>query len=1263
MPTLDIKDFSQGWIPSNDALNGRKDGLLRMDNLTLDELGAVTVTKGTSKVNAVQFAGSVHTIYSRTLDATKWRYVGLSDSTVLADSGAGTFGTTIVTGGGAAASVRTAFGSAYGYNLICSGSGRKKHDGTNNYNLGIQPPATAVTVTTATVSLNATTPYASWTAEELAGGTFVNGADYLQIDTNATSFRASAYLTYTSVLNTMDFGSGNYGRATDLVRFNIRIGDTSYLKRVRLEFLLQAPTSPGTTEDVTDYYWMEWIQEEETPFRQGINEWSTLSALRKEFTREGTNSTRDWDDVYAVRMIIIGTAQMTCVWNDIFFVGSGIGSLNGDDLEWCQVNVHNNGAYLAKSSKGPNPNYKIQLLSSYGVITCITPADAHVNEVWVFRRGGGLETWYRVKVLTSSFATPFNDTVSNESALLTNIKLNEFLVSMQDATISNDIYYLETNHNLRTLYMNPREILVSDLQNPDAIDSRFTIKLSGSVGELNLWMLKTENSKLLVGTTNDIYELSGSFAELPDGVPDIYVRALGIKQPPVKDCVCVLSNDVFYIAEDGVRVVAGQTTSNINGNIDLLWRGFTRHGHLPVLVTPQNRLDSFLCVSKNRILFQTTLSDTSRRLFVFDTLRKYWYVYYINPAALFSEDDGVLLGGFADGGDFFLRILETGTQLDGTTDQSITLLTPIFDADQPLNRKDSFTLKLKIDTGGNNATLVIFKDDGATSCALGTVAASSLTEKFVDISSAVGITKNFQLQITGSFKTFKLTEIALEFESRPRQVTYLRLPPTNFGVAGRKRITELPLIIDTLGNSVSMTPYLDGVAQTVLTINTTEKNTINYQFTADKTAYDIHIILSSAGYFEFYDLIPPRIVELLPDPVKYLHIPHTNLGSYSRKRFITLALILDTRGSNVVFTPYIDGVAGTPTTFNTSRKQTCVHYFTVETVGVDVGGTLSDASQFEFYGIDEKESITEKLPISTRYLVIPQDDYGTSARKRFSSYKFVINTRGSNVTFTPRIDGSNGSPLVFSTSEKQTVEYFFTVDTIGIDIGGTLTGDSPFEFYGPLRPKVVEELPERLKFFVIPENNFGAPAKKRVRTIPLVINTNGAPVTFTPIVDGTSWAASTHTTSGKRTVFHYFSGDVFGVDFKGTLEGSSAFEFYGMEKPEHVEVLPVGKKFDQLGPIHLDKIGKVISFRVRVITVGTTLPWAIYMDDNLVQSGTFTTVANKAGVYEVRTQKTVYGSVLRVEFGPTSNEFHRYYGIFVVNKSGAKTDSTIEVID
>src|SRR5205823_3649757 len=107
---------------------------------------------------------------------------------------------------------------------------------------------------------------------------------------------------------------------------------------------------------------------------------------------------------------------------------------------------------------------------------------------------------------------------------------------------------------------------------------------------------------------------------------------------------------------------------------------------------------------------------------------------------------------------------------------------------------------------------------------------------------------------------------------------------------------------------------------------------------------------------------------------------------------------------------------------------------------------------------------------------------------------------------------------------------------------GTLASleNTPFEFYGVIVPQDIEVLPPRLEYLRIPNNNLGVPARKRVRTLPMVIDTYGKDVTFTPIVDGLLQPNTTiFNTSGKITVYHYFSTDVFGTDFVGILQDAS----------------------------------------------------------------------------------------------------------------------------
>ncbi len=126
--------------------------------------------------------------------------------------------------------------------------------------------------------------------------------------------------------------------------------------------------------------------------------------------------------------------------------------------------------------------------------------------------------------------------------------------------------------------------------------------------------------------------------------------------------------------------------------------------------------------------------------------------------------------------------------------------------------------------------------------------------------------------------------------------------------------------------------------------------------------------------------------------------------------------------------------------------------------------------------------------------------------------------------------------------------------------------------------------------------------------------------------------------------------------------GICAFEFYEMLTPEDVEVLPVPKKYDQLGPMRFDKIGKIFGFRARLIVSGTTesMPYAIYGDDSEVLahlntplfSGSFPVRPGFDNVYEIQLPKSINTDIFRITFGPITDAFHRYNVLVKVHISG-----------
>ena len=74
-------DLTGGWNPSVDKFKCPSDGLLRMDNCVLDELGAVALRQGSGTLNSTAFANTdVHSLFTATLSGTRYRMSGCTDA-------------------------------------------------------------------------------------------------------------------------------------------------------------------------------------------------------------------------------------------------------------------------------------------------------------------------------------------------------------------------------------------------------------------------------------------------------------------------------------------------------------------------------------------------------------------------------------------------------------------------------------------------------------------------------------------------------------------------------------------------------------------------------------------------------------------------------------------------------------------------------------------------------------------------------------------------------------------------------------------------------------------------------------------------------------------------------------------------------------------------------------------------------------------------------------------------------------------------------
>ena len=1087
-----IRDFGAGWVPSDDAVNGRKNGLLQMDNLELDKNGALSLQGGTT-VEGSAYANAAHTIFSNIMNGLTG---GKKD--YVADVAGNIFRNGVSIGSGGSSSI-AAFSTAFDFTLIASGATRLKDSGASTTNLGlVTPPAPGAaidgyflctlwnTLTQIILTGNATviggnSQYGNVTPDPTTL-TFV----VQSISSSAPAFPidATAFVAQNTLAQSIPYTSD----PTDFFQLGFVTSGTaqsdvlSNISSITVDILLDTPNSSG--DPVADFFTFTYINGGHVAARVNFN----LAIQRGQFTRVGQSNV-GWSAIQGFRITIVGSSTFN-VGEINFFNGIIGGAVPGSNLpttvsldnpvstpntgstgyQFAQMNVNQSTNYTAKSQLSPATGTIYPSNNTVRIFPNISGIESQVNQIWIFARGNNLGAWYRVAVFTSgNWSTPQFWATSDEFILTVGITVNLNLVSANSTGIAQAIIAIVGPMEGRWFYFTTTYCYPSDINDPDLVDTSIAVRTTGSTAELFLWAQRISNNSVLVGTSRDVYVLQGTFVTLPDGTIDVYYQSLGCKHPPITYDSSQASGSVYYLAADGWRSIDqnGNCILLVAPNTDRLYRGETAYGYsVNVQVVPGSV--RFPCVvARNKLWCGIT---GQARMEVLDPTRQYWRNFSIGKGdclALCSTQDGQILGFFAS--DNKLRQIDqrSNLKIDGATNQTISILFPVSDGGTPKQRHELYTVKIRLQTGSGETLTVTVFTDGGTSWSPGTVTSNGVvTEQILDLSQVIKsggqpvLTRNWQLLLSGNFSNLTIDDITFEFDTRPVQLTHLHLLPENYGTTGRKRIPTVPFVIDCLGNGCTYTPIVDGAAQTPLAVNTSRKQSVDYEFTADVPGVDWEFVVDGAGaLFEFFGNQTAQYIEKLPEPAKYHWIPISNLGSPNKKRVRV--------------------------------------------------------------------------------------------------WMFVIDTLGNDVTFQPVVDGSNTTPTIF----------------------------------------------------------------------------NG----------------------GKQTFYHFFKTDVFGVDYGGSLSGGP-FELYEVLPPDVVQTLPQVRQFDQVGPEELFRYGRIKQFEYRVMPFGTSIPWTMYFNDNQTTSGSITCISGLEQSFFIGVPMGQTGTIVRVVFGPTSFNFHRFYVRLQVMKSGRDTD-------
>jgi hypothetical protein len=966
--TLFHNDFSAGWCPSDDQFTGRQNCLLQMDNMELDRNGALTLANGLTTVWSA-FPADCHTMFSRFIGATRYDYAALKDGSVWRN------GASLVTGGD---NLNAAFGTAFNYVLICSGTKRIKDAGGTQQNLGVNPPTVAPTMTQNL--LNA--PWAivgnlQVSTVVVHGSASVISGNYLQCTTDSTGLFAIQSYPGSSSDCTLLSGPGGSGFSTD----DDYIPINGYIANpfgVSLEFdvLLRPGDSAGDlVSDMYTYVVPDLSSQAEFDSVTGA---FTVRIPRIAFSKLGSGAF-DWSTVYGFRITVKLPAAATVTFNvwgpyqgQSNFVIIGGTSAQFGTYQYAQMNVNNTGSYLAKSILGPiSKPITVDGLNTSITFQNPTSIDSQVNEVWLFRRGGNLGLWYRIAVVKSPFTNPTYDGVGDQQALDINIKVDLNLVSISSTTISDKIYDIVGPIQGRWYYFTNNFMYPSDLLDPDLVNASLAVRISGSNSELFMWARAVSASVVIVGTSIDCYLLTGTFATFPDGTVDIYFQPLGVKFPPVSYDAVAYGGAVYYYAADGWRTVLptsfGTTYSNQNNqlltapNTDRLYRNEVVYGYNPA---PQTQVPGFtrtpLTIGRNKLWCYI---PGTGRWEIFDLLRSYWRPLSYQAGevtACFATQDNQVLAFYSNSSGptrTIEQIATPGIKYINTTGnhQTFSILFPFKDNGKPRQRKDTYTFKAVVYAIGGSIQLSIADERGDVINTTHTLSDNTDMELFVDLSQDLGpiLPKTYQVRMFGTAADITIHNWSIDYDPRPIPQTFMRLPALNYGTTARKRIYTVPFQIDTLNNNVLVTPIVDGVNGASMTVTSSMKKSFDYLFPVGQfgalgdavVGRDYEWMIQGQGgtEFEWWGFSEPRNMEVFPDPQSCYILPKSNFGTGSKKRFRTWPFVIDTRGNNVTFQALVDNQDGGTTIFNTNgERATVFHYFTTDVFGIDYGGIFTD---------------------------------------------------------------------------------------------------------------------------------------------------------------------------------------------------------------------------------------------------------------------------------------------------------------------------------
>ena len=344
----------------------------------------------------------------------------------------------------------------------------------------------------------------------------------------------------------------------------------------------------------------------------------------------------------------------------------------------------------------------------------------------------------------------------------------------------------------------------------------------------------------------------------------------------------------------------------------------------------------------------------------------------------------------------------------------------------------------------------------------------------------------------------------------------------------RRRFGGFNVQIDTQSAAATITPVLDGVAQSTLAVTTADLLGATLTFSS-LVGRDLWCKVTSATAFRPYS-VEPIVLETLPQKFKG-RVADQNAGVDSEKALAGLKIHCCTLNAARAFTAILDGVSQAPISATTGPDEadTVIIQFPSTArppIATDIGWSVD--GDIELY--DWTPLVLYTLPVRIKTYenkpLVP-----SPTRRRFTGLALHLDAFGGTVTCTPVVAGVDQTPQTLSNSDLLSTVILENA-VVGRDLWCRLTSTTPFSPLS-IQPIIVETLPQQMQG-TTPRTQVGYVGVKTIAGYQLRLCTLGVPTTITTYIDGIAQPNTFTVTSDKNEPIDYTAAIVMpaeGVEF------------------------------------------------------------------------------------------------------------------------------------